>query len=113
MGMSIGLGGGSATLYGPYHRVESPSQPKHVAAQQETSGEMWGQSSPFSAIPSVKAYRGPLPSTRRGIEFYTYVKPHNDPHPTDVRWLDTTAGVQTKPNGFVAIPVVRIKNTQV
>ncbi len=111
--MSSDLGGGSATLYGPYHRLESPTQTKTDASVQVMTGEIWGQSTPFSAIPAVRAYRNALPSTDRGIEFYTYVKPHDDPHPTLVRWLKTTAGVQMKPNGFVAIPVVGIKNTQV
>jgi hypothetical protein len=43
----------------------------------------------------------------------TGVAPHPNSHPTDVRWLLTTPGVMAKSSGFVAIPVVVTKNTQV
>jgi hypothetical protein len=111
--MSGGSRSPGGTLYGPYHRLESPTQTMQVAGQQVLSGEIWGQSTQVSYIPAVRAYRGPLPPNRRGIEFMTGVAPHPNSHPTDVRWLLTTPGVMAKSIGFVAIPVFVTKNTQV
>jgi hypothetical protein len=73
--------------YGPFHRRESPTQSTATAKLQAASGEVWGQPARGSLIPSVKAYRGPLPAGQRGIEFYTQIAP--DPAsstPFEVRW---------------------------
>ena len=100
--------------YGPYHRLESPTQTPHVAMLQQRTGEIWGCAAQFSNIPSVKAYRGALPVGARGIEFTTVVAPHSQTHPTLLRWLETTPGVCPTPKpGFVSILVVVTKNTQV
>ena len=111
--MSGGSGAGSAVQYGPFHREEGPTQTKQTAARQEAAGEIWGQATQMSPIPAVRAYRGPLPVGRRGIEFMTSVAPRVDSHPTLVRWLNTTPGVSQLPNGFVSIPVTVTQNTQV
>lgn len=113
MGMPSGQGTSVGIVYGPYHRIESPSQSVHDASMQEASGQVWGKPARWSNIPSVKAYRGPLPDGARGIEFTTPTAPHIDNHPTLIRWLETTAGVSATSNGFVWIPVNITKNTQV
>ncbi len=111
--MPSGSGTGVSLQYGPFHREESPTQSMTIAAQQELSGEIWGAAAKWSSIPSVKAYRGPLPPGRRGIEFMTSVTPHVNPHPSLVWWLETTPGVSQRHNGFVSIPATVTKNTQV
>jgi hypothetical protein len=100
-------------LYGPYHRLESPTQPASVAATQARDGEIFGKAARWSTIPAVKAYRGILPAGARGIEFLTPVPPCPDPHPTLVRWLIDTPGVRVVADGVVAIDAVITRNTQV
>ena len=99
--------------YGPFHRIESPTQTAEDAERQQRSGEIWGQAARWSPIPSVKAYRGALPKGVRGVQFNTDVRPHPNPHPTLVQWLETTSGVQALGNGFVSIAVTVTINTQV
>ena len=100
--------------YGPYYRVETPSQTVADANRQVASKEVWGRARQGSNIASVKAYRGPLPVNRRGVEFVTHVKPHPNAHPTDVHWYEFTPGVQPAARaGFVKIAVRVLKNTQV
>jgi hypothetical protein len=111
--MLSGSGTEVGLQYGPFHRLESPTQSKDVADLQVRSGEIWGQAARWSSIPAVKAYHGPLPAGHRGIEFVTSVRPHLDSHRTLARWLDITPGVLPRPHGFVSIPVVVTKNTQV
>lgn len=80
---------------GPFHRLESPTQTPADANQQLLSHEIWGRSARGSDIPSVKAYRGKLPSSvDRGVEF------ESDAHPTrgsgtpyEARWYVGTADV--------------------
>jgi hypothetical protein len=57
-----------------FHRVETPTQDRAVAAQQVTSMEVWGAPARGSSIPSVKAYRNAL-TAPRGIEFCTTISP--------------------------------------
>ena len=104
---------GFRIVYGPYHRLESPTQTDVIAAAQESSGQIWGRAARGSNIATVKAYHGPLPPGVRGIEFMTYVKPHRLTHPTTVQWYDGDVGVMSRPNGFVWIPVSVIRNGQV
>ncbi len=101
--------------YGPFHRRESPTQTSNDAQNQEMSGEVWGRPARGSALPSVKAYRGPLPSGERGIEFYTDVAP--DPlssTPYEVRWYATTPGVDLRPGNphDYAVVIAAITNCQ-
>ncbi len=111
--MSGRSGAGVVLYYGPFHRLESPTQSKETAVLQMQSGEIWGRPARWSSIPAVKAWRGPLPAGRRGIEFMTSITPHVDSHPTLVRWLATTPGVSPQKNGFVSIPATLTKVTQV
>ena len=66
-----------------YHRVETPTfqTPAH-ALQQVTSQEVWGRArGNGGAFLCVKAYWGPLPAGRRGVEFTTPVPPtHANPN---------------------------------
>ena len=72
--------------FGPFHRVESPSQTVVDASTQVASGEVWGRVPFGSAWPQVQAYRGRLPEGVRGIEFWTEVPPDPSSHPSEARW---------------------------
>lgn len=100
---------GSADIY---HRKESPTQTAADAALQEATGEIWG-SVPFGGVrPVAQAYRGPLPSGARGIEFTTDVAPDPQTPPSRARWSGPRQGVRVE-GGFAKIDVTVIKNTQV
>ena len=103
----------STVVYGPYHRLESPSQSTQVAAQQQQSSQIWGRAARWSDMLSVKAYRGALPGGARGVEFTTTVAPHSATHPTLVQWYQSDPGVQSGPDGYVWIAVRITRNTQV
>lgn len=95
---SVRLPGGGADppgQYGPFHRLHSPTQTDDVLAQQLDSGEIWGHAARGSDIPSVKAYTGPLPEGRAGVEFYTSAPPTPiGPGPApQVRWYQGDRGV--------------------
>jgi hypothetical protein len=74
--------------FGPFHRLESPTQTPAVARQQAVSGEIWGRAPRYSDRPQVQAYGGPLPEGARGIEFHTAIAPD----PGGVPWLPTWSG---------------------
>ena len=81
--------------YGPFHRLESPTQTVEDALQQVASGEIWGRPARGSNIPSVKAYRNTLPAGERGIQFTTEIAPHvGSGTPYEARWYyPNTPGV--------------------
>ncbi|MAU96830.1 MAG: hypothetical protein CMP81_13235 [Fulvimarina sp.] len=96
--------------HGPFHRLSSPTQSAIDAQQQVGSAEIWGKPARGSNIPSVKAYRGPLPSGEKGVEFYTDIAPLAGQNtPTWARWnLGHTPGVVHRTRGgvdYAAIPV--------
>ena len=100
--------------YGPFHRLESATQSKEVAANQEATRRLGGRPARSSSIPAVKAWRGPLRSGDRGVEFFTTVEPHRTAHPNWVFWYETTPGVTVEiPGDYVSIPVRLTRNTQV
>lgn len=101
------------SVFGPYHRIESPTQSQITAEQQEHGGLICGKAARGSQIPSVKAYIGPLPVGTRGVEFVTVVRPHALTHPTLVQWYQNDPGVIDGNPGFVCIPVSITLNTQV
>jgi hypothetical protein len=78
------------TIYGPFHRINSTSQTDELAYLIEESGELWGKA-PFKSggTPQPKAYDGPLPAGKIGIEFTTTVAPHPNSPPGRVRWCRT------------------------
>lgn len=86
-------------LFGPFHRVESPTQTSEVAAKQVSSSEIWGRASkPNGLFPCVKAYPGALSPERRGIEFTTPVQPDlRSSTPIEWRWYyPQTSGVERR-----------------
>jgi len=99
-------------MYGPFHRLESPTQTQETAALQVQSQEVWGQPSRFSDIPAVKAYNGPLPNGARGIEFTTVVRPTpGATTPGNTYWYKGTPGVRIE-GDYAIIPANVYKNTQ-
>ena len=97
--------------YGPFHRLQSPTQTNDFAQKQEESGELWGRARRFSNIPQVQAYIGPLPENAIGIEFMTTVKP--DEGTVHARWTGPREGVRVNQNeGFAKIGCTITKNTQ-
>lgn len=94
-----------------YHRKESPTQSRAVAAIQEASHEMWGSPAATSSRPTVKAFEGPLPQGARGIEFTTDVEPDPGGAPGRVEWSGPRQGVRV--DGDIAkIDCVILRNTQ-
>lgn len=97
---------------GLYHRIESPSQLPADAAAQERSGELWGAAARFSDIPEVKAYLGPLPEGRRGVECTTTVAPDADCPPGKAYWSGPRKGVVIEEGrAMIAITVTRNSQT--
>lgn len=120
-GMAVGGGGPThapviagtpGTLL--FHRFETPTQDRAVAAQQVTSMEVWGAPARGSSLPSVKAYRNALPA-RRGIEFCTTISPTaGRGTPYEARWYLGDSGVISRQgSSYAAVPIYYIKNTQV
>ncbi|MFN0096541.1 MAG: hypothetical protein ACKVVT_17420, partial [Dehalococcoidia bacterium] len=105
-----------AFAYGPYFRLESPTQTVADAAAQEATGELWGRGSFQSDFPCAKAYAGPLPDGARGIEFWTAVPPNDHPKTRPfARWgrfgRRDPEEVQER-DGFAIIRIRVTKNTQ-
>lgn len=102
---STGSSDGEA-MYGPYHRLESPTQTAWTTLTQVVTQEVWGGTPRGGFTPTVQAYRGPLPDAAKGIEFFTTVAPAPGNHPVEVRWYGSDPGVRTAPVGdFATIPV--------
>jgi hypothetical protein len=76
-----------------YHRLASPTQTEQETLQQLASGEIWGRPSVWSNLPKVKAYSGPLPHDRAGIEFRTSVPPDPGGAPGRPEWSGPRPGV--------------------
>ena len=111
-------GAKAAPRFGPFHRLESPTQTAETAALQVRSQAVWGKARARgrSDIPQVQAYTGALPPGRRGIEFYTDVKIDRGCAPGRARWshaLKEKGRDDVRVEGaFAKIPVVVTKNTQ-
>lgn len=100
--------------FGPFHRLESPTQTAEVAVLQESTGEIWGRSPKASEWPQVQAYRGPLPGQARGVEFFARVAPDRNDHPREARWSGGGKRSDVRTDGeFAKIDCVVTKNTQV
>jgi hypothetical protein len=101
--------------YGPFHRLESPTQTPETAGLQQQNGELWGKTARYSSVPSVKAYNGPLPDGARGVEFYTDVPPSDvsSGAPGDIAsWRQGYPGVTNVNDEWVKITCLVTKNTQ-
>src|ERR1700719_1523274 len=92
------------TLFGPFHRLSSPTQTAETARLQQQSSEIWGQAAVHSRMPSVKAFYGRLLEGRSGVEFYTPVRPTNiglGNQGSPVYWYRGDPGVQDVNDEFV------------
>ena len=102
-------------MSGPYHRLESPTQTEADARLQVSTMMVCGRGARqagggMSDIPSVKAYLGPLPGNRKGIEFTTDIVPSSiaNAPPGGVFWHAGRPGVIV--NGPSAcIPVTSVR----
>lgn len=103
--------------YGPFHRLESPTQTAATAKQQVASREIWGAPARLNGLfPCVKAYRGPIPANTRGIEFTTPIAPDaNSSTPIEFRWYyPQTPGVERRSRDgidYASIPA-KVDNRQ-
>jgi RHS repeat-associated protein len=98
-----------------YHRLESPTQTPADARRQERTGVIGGYAARGSAIPTVKAYNGPLPPGARGLEFSTTVPPAPGSVPGQPKWYPGQPGVGVIPGEkgpMAAIPATILRNTQ-
>jgi hypothetical protein len=94
--------------HGPFHRLESPSQTAADTLEQVRTSEMWGRPAFLSDIPKVKAYRGPLPAGRRGIEFRTGALPDSGSPPQKIFWTALREGVRLE-RGYAKISIVVVR----
>ena len=94
-----------------YHRLESPSQTPEDTIRQARSGAIWGRAARGANVPTVKAYTGPLPPGRRGIEFTTSVPVDYGCAPGRAEWSGPRPGVIID-GEFAKIYVMITKNTQ-
>ncbi len=108
--------GNVPVIYGPFHRVESPTQTPEVARLIIESGRLFGQGQRQvgggRGIPVVQAYNGPLPAGVRGIEFMTPIRPAAGSRPGAVNWYRNNEGVDDVDIDWVSIPVNVTKTTQ-
>ena len=112
---AAGLADDAAGSYGPFHRLESPTQTPATAALQEANGEVWGATARGGLNPAVKAYQGPLPPGARGVEFTTPVRPSDVGlgRPGDIAiWRRGSPGVIDVDDDFVKIAGTVVRNTQ-
>mmetsp|Transcript_9017 Transcript_9017/g.13175 ORF Transcript_9017/g.13175 Transcript_9017/m.13175 type:complete len:145 (-) Transcript_9017:18-452(-) len=99
-----------ATLYGPFHRLKSPTQTMETAQQQLSSNEIWGKPRRSSDIPQVQCYQGELADDAEGIEFFTPTAPDAGVAPGQARWTGPREGVKVE-DDFAKIHV-RITKTR-
>jgi hypothetical protein len=96
--------------YGPYHRFQSAAVNELV----ERTGLLGGHPARNIAagfVPKVKAYEGPLPPGRAGIEFVTSVAPDLHHVPGCPVWSGPRTGVvaSMEEPDLVLIPVTIVK----
>lgn len=92
--LALGAGtpkiGEAATLYGPFHRLGSPTQTSQVTTQVIESGQLWGRIPRWGGNETVQAHRGVIPKSAApgSFEFYTSVapKPARNTPPGYVSW---------------------------
>jgi hypothetical protein len=110
---------GAVGVSGTYHREESPTQTKaHANLQQQTqmvcgkgARQSGGGISPFA---TAKAFVGPLPAGRRGVEFTTTCVPrYKQPYQGGLsKWYAGDLGVITQSTGLACIAVTITLVTQ-
>jgi hypothetical protein len=102
---------------GPFHRLETSLQSSTDAVLQHQSMEIWGREPYGSSFLVVQAYRGPLPTGERGVEFDTDIPPERGSGgPREARWYfpNTPRVMLRSRNGedFACISVSRFVNRQ-
>jgi hypothetical protein len=97
----------TSTVFGPFHRRESPTQTAEDLRRILSTGELWG--GPFACdrggAPVVKAFSGPLPPDRQGFEFHTFGPPDR-PHGSYAYWRERRDGVVIIEDGRAKIRVL-------
>ena len=91
-----------------YHRILSGTQTQADLDLQEQSRELWGQAHQGGLFPSAKAYVGPLPAGKIGIEFTTDLQPSAGGLPKEARWRNPPA-TDAPREGFVRIPITILR----
>jgi hypothetical protein len=78
------------TVFGPFHRLLAPDvQDPATLAHQLRSGEIWGRAPSWGGSPAVKAYKGRLASSAKGIEFWSFQAP-DTPEGPRIYWRSTS-----------------------
>jgi hypothetical protein len=97
--------------YGPFHRLESPTQTVSTAVYQQRYGLLVGRPARRGEF-SVRAYRGRLPPGARGIEFITDAAPNSSAgKPFEAQWIPGGSG-GFQANERWSVPIKVVKNTQ-
>lgn len=99
----------SSPRYGPFHRFQDAELNELV----ERSGRLRGKARRniyAGAVAAVKAYYGPLPVGRSGIEFVTTISSAPYGAPGDATWPEGLEGVRSGvPGEEVEIPIKIVK----
>lgn len=91
--------------FGPFHRREGPQTADEMAKVRSGQlDEVQGGTNQYGHLPSVDAFRGPLPLGQRGYEFFTPVAPRLGTPPHKAQWPQGHPGVRDIGNDRVAIP---------
>jgi hypothetical protein len=89
-----------------YHRLQDAETSKLMIE----TGKVGGRAAWHSDIPKVKAFLGPLPPDRPGIEFTTDIAPDRGCPPGFAYWSEGHPEVEVlEPNELVAITVTITK----
>jgi hypothetical protein len=89
-----------------YHRFQGAEASRIM----EETGKVGGRPAWHSDIPKVKAFLGPLPPNRPGIEFTANIAPDRGCPPGYAYWSEGRADVEVlEPNELVAIAVTITK----
>jgi hypothetical protein len=94
-----------------YHRIETSTQTPEDARRQVETSEIWGQASRYSDSPKVKAYVGPLPEGKKGVEFDTDVPSDPGCPPGQAHWTPPREGVRLD-GEWAKLSVVDVRNRQ-
>jgi hypothetical protein len=62
-------------VFGPFHRLESPTQDTATLVKQVLNGELWGGVPTWGGPPYVKAIAGALHERSSGFEFWAFQPP--------------------------------------
>jgi hypothetical protein len=90
------------TLYGPFHRLASPTQTLEHGRVIAESGELWGRTPRWGGNATAQAHRGPIPKDAKpgSLEFYTTVKPKPQDR-TPPGYVSWETGVEEGVNFFI------------